>query len=381
LARFLFLTWDGSGNQVPQIGLAQALGERGHTVEFGGYASQRPRLREAGMPLHVLAEADRALAAAAGERAVVALRRGVWTCPGHLVDVPEIVAERRPDVLVVDCMMYAALAAAEKLDLPVAVLVHSTPSALAPPGGRSDDQFVPLVNDVRAAAGLGPVRRLWDTWSQFPTLCATLPELDPLASEAPASFAYFGPVFERVDRQWCSPWPADDRRPLVVVSFSTSVVWDQASRLARTINGLAGGGCRVMVSTGRSEFAASPLADNVWLAPSVPHAAVLPEAAVLVTHAGHGSLTAALAHGVPLVCLPNPKSDQPHLAECIHDLGAGLALDGETATPAEIAAAVGSVLMDPSYAAAARHLASRIQASNACEAICLRLEELASAHA
>lgn len=40
MSRFLFLTWDGGGNQSPAIGIAQELRGRGHEVVFAGYASQ-----------------------------------------------------------------------------------------------------------------------------------------------------------------------------------------------------------------------------------------------------------------------------------------------------------------------------------------------------
>ncbi len=41
MARYLFLTWDGAGNQPPAIGIAQARRERVHSVMFAGYGSQR----------------------------------------------------------------------------------------------------------------------------------------------------------------------------------------------------------------------------------------------------------------------------------------------------------------------------------------------------
>ena len=36
MARYLFLTWGGAGNQVPVIGLAAALAGRGHVAGLGG---------------------------------------------------------------------------------------------------------------------------------------------------------------------------------------------------------------------------------------------------------------------------------------------------------------------------------------------------------
>lgn len=90
------------------------------------------------------------------------------------------------------------------------------------------------------------------------------------------------------------------------------------------------------------------------LVPFVPHASVLPHAAVTVTHAGHGTVAASLSHGVPLVALPNLAADQPALAGQVAKLGAGIALDGERATPGEIADACRRVLADGAYVTGAR---------------------------
>ena len=51
MARFLFVTWDGGGNQPPTIGIAQALSRRGNEVAFAGYRSQQDRFRAAGFDL------------------------------------------------------------------------------------------------------------------------------------------------------------------------------------------------------------------------------------------------------------------------------------------------------------------------------------------
>jgi UDP:flavonoid glycosyltransferase YjiC (YdhE family) len=108
----------------------------------------------------------------------------------------------------------------------------------------------------------------------------------------------------------------------------------------------------------------------------VPHALVLPGAAVTVTHAGHGTVAASLAHAVPLVALPNPMADQPFLAATIQALGAGLALDGESG-PAAIRAAVQEVIGQPSYASAAANLAIAIRESPGAHGAAVELERLA----
>ncbi len=74
----------------------------------------------------------------------------------------------------------------------------------------------------------------------------------------------------------------------------------------------------------------------------VPHVAVLTHAAVVVTHAGTGTLMAALTHGAPLVCIPLGR-DQPVNAEKVAELGVALSLPTD-AQPSQIRAAVSEAL-------------------------------------
>jgi MGT family glycosyltransferase len=374
MARFLFVTWDGGGTVPPAFGIAQALRDRGHEPVFAG---QELGYGDAAGETGPAASFE-ARALAHGFRFVRLVRASatwrddppdrrfataVVACPGHLRDVRDAVAGEPFDALLVDGLLFGALAAAEDIGLPTAVLATSTPSALAAPGGLLETRLLAAVNDLRAAAGQAAVGRLWDAWARFPTLCATVPALDPLAAEVPPSFAFVGPVFERKrPSAWRPPWDAADSRPLVLASFTTTSGWDQTSRIQRTLAALADRPYRVLVTAPRALGGALVVPANAVLAPHVPHGEILPHTGAVVTHAGHGTLAAALAHGVPVVCLPNPGSDQPALAARVAQLGAGRALDGEAATPEDIARAVDGVLADPSYAATAGRLAHAIAA-------------------
>lgn len=95
----------------------------------------------------------------------------------------------------------------------------------------------------------------------------------------------------------------------------------------------------------------------------------------MVTHCGHGTVTACLGHGVPIVGLPNPAADQPFLAARVEQLGAGVALAGE-AGPADIRAAARKVLGQPTYRAAAGRLATIIRASVGAAGAAAELEQL-----
>jgi len=125
--------------------------------------------------------------------------------------------------------------------------------------------------------------------------------------------------------------------------------------LERIVAALATLPVRALVTTGGATLRSTPPA-NVHVARFVPHAHVLPQAAAVVTHAGLGTVHAALAHGLPLVCLPVGR-DQPDNAARVEWHGAGERLTPKS-SPAVIRAAVERVLRDPAFAASARRLAA-----------------------
>jgi MGT family glycosyltransferase len=231
-------------------------------------------------------------------------------------------------------------------------------------------------NRLREAARLPQLARLTEAWTGYTTLVTTIPALDPAAETADGSVHYLGPVFEALpDDPWESPWAAGDDRPLVLVSFSTTGLWDQSGRIRNTLEGLAGESVRVLVSASQA-MDLGPIPDNAAIRPFVSHQRVLPGAVLTVTHAGHGTVAASLAHGVPIVALPNPAADQPFLAARVQQLGAGLALDGESG-PTAIRIAVREVMTQPSYAAAAAKLAIAIQAAPGVGGAVVELARLA----
>ena len=90
----------------------------------------------------------------------------------------------------------------------------------------------------------------------------------------------------------------------------------------------------------------------------VPHRAVLPHAQLVITHAGLGTVMAALAHGVPLVCIPL-KNDQYENAARVRASGAGLWV-GRHATRRSLRRAILDVLDERRFTDAARRLAGAI---------------------
>jgi len=379
MTRFAFATWDGGGNVPPAVGIAQELASRGHHVEFIGYEVQRRRFEERGFAFRVLRRSGTfdpyGLAADPAQR-LPGLIRHVWACDEHLEDIRDAVEETAADVLVIDFSLNGALAAATQLTIPAAVLAHSTIAGLVPPPeSPMGAARLTATNRLRDRIGLPAMSRLNDGWLGYPTLVTTIPELDPAAADAGAEVHYVGPISERLaDQTWDSPWDPDDDRPLVVVSFSTAGLWDQTGRIRNTLDALDGEPLRVIASAPQG-WGAEPIPTNATVRRFVPHGLVLPRAAVTVTHAGHGTVTASLAHGVPLLALPNPAADQPFLAATLERLGAGLALDGGSG-PEAIRTAVRALLKQPSFASAARSLGARIRAMPGAPGAAEHLEAL-----
>ena len=379
MTRFTFVTWDGGGNVPPAVGIAQELIARGNEVRFLGYLPQQAAIEARGLAFSALPRSGNfdLYAERAPEQRLAAIIRNVWACPEHLEDIPDALAANPADVLVVDFLMQGALAQARRTDIPVAVLAHSSVAGLVPPpDSPMGSARLAAANGFRATIGLPRMERLNDGWDGLPTIVTTIPELDTAADGAPKTVHYVGPVAERTAQStWDPPWAPNDGRPLVLVSFSTTRLWDPAGRIRNTLAALADEPVRVLLIAGGNSLPPE-LPDNATVRPFVPHAEVLPSVSATVTHCGHGTVTASLAHGVPIAGLPYPAADQPFLAARIQALGAGVAMDGES-SPAIIKSAVRDLLDRPSFREAAARLAQAIRVAPGAAGAADVLEQLA----
>lgn len=192
----------------------------------------------------------------------------------------------------------------------------------------------------------------------------------------PSNVRYVGtPVDAEPAASWQWPGPADDNRPLVLVSLST-LPQGQGPVMQRILDALATLPVRVLVTLGPSldpaQFTAPP---NARIETFVPHAVVLPEVAVMVTQCGLSTVMKALAHGVPLVGIPL-IADQPGNAARIVARGAGVRLSKD-ASPEQIGQAIQRVLAEPRYRQGAQRIAQRLAQEHPAEAAAVELEELA----
>ncbi len=360
--RFLFVTWDGGGNLPPAIGLARESVAIGHSARFLGHRKQRAYVEAAGLSFHAFEQTpdyDADVPIAPEDFAPFLFDHIIFE-PLMAADVGAELDREPVDGVIVDCMLTAPLALVESRAVPMAVLVHTLHSffddwELASIPGS------PRLASLRSSLGLASVTSLQATWlAADRVLVVSPPEFDPPRGGLPANTIHVGPVVDRhqVQTSWSAAWGPQTNEPLVLVSFSTTAM-EQEALLNRVGDALSMLPVRVMITTGtgidRGSLRPGP---NATVCDFVPHEAVLPYVDLAICHAGHGTVMAALAHGVPLLCLPMGR-DQPMVAARVEAFGAGRSLgpDSDAATIRRTAAAL---LDDPGVRDGARYMASLI---------------------
>ncbi|HVN51461.1 MAG TPA: nucleotide disphospho-sugar-binding domain-containing protein, partial [Acidimicrobiales bacterium] len=156
-------------------------------------------------------------------------------------------------------------------------------------------------------------------------------------------------------------WPAEKQAlPLVYVTFGTMYNQD-VGVLGHVVAGLRGLPVRLIVTVGPSgdPCALGPQPPNVHVARYIPQSKVLGSASAVVSHAGSGTFLAALAHGLPQLCLPQ-GADQFGNARACSSAGAGLEIPPRDISADRVRAATNHLLVEPDFRARARQLADEI---------------------
>ena len=232
---------------------------------------------------------------------------------------------------------------------------------------------------ARAGLGLHPLRSPFQQYDRAKrVLVLGSRAFDFPSSRLPANVRYVGSPIDDAGvpaEDWSASLPTTDGMPLILVSLST-LNQGQAGVMQRILDALDGMPVRALVTVGPSlDAAAFRAPPNAVLETFVPHSAVLPHVAAMVTQCGLGSLTKALMHGVPLVCLPLIGEQADNAARIVAH-GAGLRLPAE-APPDQIRTALQRVLDEPGFRHAARRLGARLAAETPEETAADELEALA----
>lgn len=394
---FLFTNWEGGGNIPPALEAVGKLVRRGHRVRFMGEECNHADAEAAGATFVSWKRApnrrDRSResqgyndwAAATPQEGLLSVVRDVWCGPAlsYAQDVVEELRRETADLVVTNEALFGVMAGCESIgqrfvtfspNISLSPLPGVPPlgPGLAPARNQEDrarhveiakavgamfDSGLPALNTARAALGLAPLDRVLDQFQAAEAeLLATSRAFDFPADDLPSRVRYVGPQLgdPHWAQPWVSPWPASDSRALVVVGFSTTFQ-NHAGVLQNVIDALATLPARVLVTLGGSiKTGELRPSDNCVLVESAPHAAVMREAALVVTHGGHGTVIRALANRVPMLVIPHGR-DQNDNAVRVTERGAGLSLMPNASTE-EIRVACGRLLGEPPFRAAARQL-------------------------
>lgn len=114
--------------------------------------------------------------------------------------------------------------------------------------------------------------------------------------------------------------------------------------------------------------------ENVVVVKSAPHSVVFPLASLVITHAGHGTIMRALAHGLPVICLPMGRDQNDNAIKVQHH-GFGIALRAK-AGPDKISTAIRRILEEEGFKQAASSFRDDIRSSDKYELTLQEIEDL-----
>ena len=371
--RVLVAAFGDPGHVFPAISLGRALAGRGHEVVVETWEERREAVEGAGLGF-TAAEEYRMFPppepdSADGEGAAEAARA-----------LLPLLEDFRPHVAVSDILTLAPALAAEKAGVPLATLIpHIYPMVepgmpffaigLRPPRtplgrgiwragqralnvglehGRRD------LNKQRERLGLPPVRRYHGGISPDLALVGTFPQLE-YPRRWPTGVEITGPMTFEVPHPDIE-LPVGDA-PLVLVAPSTA--HDSNNRLVRTaLNALAEEPVRVVATTNRV-VPQRPIdvPANAVLVDWLSYSQLMPEASLVISHGGHGTVCRALAAGTPVLICPF-TGDMSETAMRVAWAKVGLSVPWRLCEPRPLRWAARRLLGDDSFTLRAERLAS-----------------------
>jgi UDP:flavonoid glycosyltransferase YjiC (YdhE family) len=371
--RYLVAAFGDPGHVFPAISLGRALARRGHEVTIETWEERRQAVEGAGLGFAAAEEyrmfpppdPDSAEGAHAAEAARALL---------------PLLEEMRPDAVISDILTLAPALAAEVAGVPRATLIpHIYP--VVEPGlpffavglraprtrlgrrawragrralevglkhGRRD------LNRQRERLGLPPLERFHGGISPELALVATFPHLE-YPRRWPRGVEITGPMtFEQPHPKIDLP---DGDEPLVLVAPSTA--HDSGNHLVRTaLAALAREPVRVVATTNhvvpQRPIEVPP---NAVLVDWLSYSQLMPAAALVISHGGHGTVCRALGAGTPLLISPM-IGDMSETAMRVAWAGAGLSLPWRLCRPAPLRWSVRRILADGAFASRAAELAA-----------------------
>ncbi len=173
---------------------------------------------------------------------------------------------------------------------------------------------------------------------------------------------------------WMRALPHDQ-----TVYLTLGTIWNTDTDLFRLAIDALADRVNLIVTIGRQNDPEmfGPQPPGVIIRSYIPQDELLPWCDAAVVHGGSGTVLGALAHGVPLLVLPQ-GADQWSNAEQVTAVGAGLRLLRDEVTVRAIRHAVKLLLNEPSYRRTAATIQGEIRAMPSAEDAMARIEALTS---
>lgn len=304
----LFFTADLGGNLPPALAVAEELARRGVDVEVAGLEDGHTAFDQPPFRCGV-AVSSRGGMGPAKVGAMMRLMAGRRSS----AEVAALAAERRADVVVVDCMFPAVIRGALRGGVPVVVLFHTFGAYWT----RSFDRGA--FGTIFSLLGLRP-RRQWVRAAA--RLFLTDAELDPGRDDPALAGSLWTGTTEKGEKR---PARKDGQRPRVLVALSSTQWPGMLPVYRRIVTALSELPVDAVVTTGGVNLGEElDGAANVEIRGWVDHGELLPTMDLMICHGGHSSTMKSLAHGVPVLVLPiNPAADQRIIGQTITDAGLG----------------------------------------------------------
>jgi MGT family glycosyltransferase len=372
--RILVAAFGDAGHVFPAIALGKALAARGHEVVIETWEERRQAVEGEGLGF-AAAEEYRMFPPPDPES-----EEGQHAAEAAQALLP-LLEDFRPHTVVSDILTLAPTLAAEHAGIPLATLIpHIYPVVepglpffaigLRPPRtplGRAiwrtgHDRALRVgleqgrrdLNIQRSRLGLPPIDRFHGGISPDLALVATYPQLE-YPRRWPDGVEITGPMTFEVPHPEIELPPGDE--PLVLVAPSTA--HDSENHLVRTaLAALADEPVRVVATTNRVKpLRPIEVPANATLVEWLSYSQLMPVAALVISHGGHGTVARALGAGTPVLVCPI-IGDMSETAMRVAWAGAGLSLPWRLCQPAPLRWAARRLLHEPSFEHKAEEIAA-----------------------
>lgn len=410
------------GHVYPMLSIARHLTAQGHQVRVMTGALFRQRAEAVGAQFIAFDERvdfdyryleqhfpERAALPPGNAQMALALK-DFFAAPIPLLDqqLRSVMAAETPDLLMVENCFYGVLPLLQSADRPpvlgigVTPLSYSSrdsifygpriPPALLPRELRReqlvDEDTRALIDEVQQSfdiamtqSGGQPLQQPFtdaliggcDRFLQLAT-----PALEYQREDLPDSVRFIGPLRSAVAAvETNDEWDEADRRPLVIVSQGTLANVDLHQLIVPTLKALAELPVRVLATTGGRPIDGllALLPANARVREFISFEHWLPQAALLITNGGYGSINYALDQGVPLI-VAGTGEDKLEAAARVVAAGCGISLHTSTPDEGQLRRAVQQILAQPAYRQRAAIVQADYARHNALAAITDEVTEL-----